>query len=262
MNQSPPPSAEYFDHWYANMAGRASRDDIQQRHLGLPARLLSTSLLTWDGIAEVLDSLQLQPGQRLLDLACGRGGYGLEMAARTGAKLIGIDFSRAAIAQATALARQSGAVAEFRVGDLADTGLPSASIDAVVCVDAIQFQPTAEAFEEIRRVLAPGGRLALTTWEALDRNDERVPDRIRAVDVRSGLVDAGFVDVEVRERPQWRAAERSMWQAAAALDPGDDADLRSFHDEGVHVLGMFDLIRRILATARRDHSPSDIAEPG
>jgi SAM-dependent methyltransferase len=244
------PSAEDFDEWYSNMRDGAGRDDIHQRHLGLPPRLLSTSLLTWDGIAEVVEALRLEPGDRLLDLACGRGGYGLEIASRTGVRLIGVDFAQAAIDQARALARQFGSVdAEFRVGDLAGTTLPAGSVDAVVCVDAIQFQATAESFAEMHRVLRPGGRVALTTWEALDHADERVPARIRTVDAEAGLAGAGFTDVVVRERPLWRAAERAMWEEAVALDPGEDRDLRSLHDEGVRVLAVFDLIRRILATA-------------
>ena len=40
-----------------------------------------------------------------------------------------------------------------------------------------------------------------------------------------------------------------MWQEAAALDPGDDPALRSFHDEGVRSLEIFGLVRRVLATA-------------
>ena len=40
-----------------------------------------------------------------------------------------------------------------------------------------------------------------------------------------------------------------MWEEAAALDPGDDPALQSFHDEGVHSLTTFSLIRRVLATA-------------
>lgn len=243
-------SAAQFDEWYSNMRGGAARDDIHQRHLGLPPRLLSTSLLTWDGIAEVVEALRLEPGDRLLDLACGRGGYGLEIAARTGARLIGVDFARAAIDQARTLAQQFDSVdAEFQLGDLADTSLPAGSVDAVVCVDAIQFQATAESFEEMHRVLRPGGRVALTTWEAVDHADERVPARIRAVDTEAGLAGAGFTDVVVRERPRWRVAERAMWEEAAALDPGEDPNLRSLHDEGVRVLPAFDLTRRVLATA-------------
>ncbi|WP_406633831.1 class I SAM-dependent methyltransferase [Amycolatopsis sp. WGS_07] len=243
-------SAAGFDEWYSNMRGSEAHDDLHQRHLGLPPRLLSSSLLTWDGLAEVVEALRLAPGDRLLDLACGRGGYGLEIASRTGARLIGVDFAPEAIDQARTLAQQFASVdAEFRLGDLADTALPAGSVDAVVCVDAIQFQATAESFEEIRRVLRPGGRVALTTWEALDSADERVLARIRAVDAETGLTAAGFANVVVQDRPQWRAAERAMWEEAAALDPGDDPALRSMHDEGVKVLRTFDLTRRILATA-------------
>ena len=53
----------------------------------------------------------------------------------------------------------------------------------------------------------------------------------------------------MRERPGWRTAERSMWEEGTALDPGDDPALRSFHDEGVRSLAMFDRIRRVMAIA-------------
>jgi SAM-dependent methyltransferase len=100
--------------------------------------------------------------------------------------------------------------------------VPSASFDGVVCVDAIQFSAQPESFGEMRRVLAPRGLVVLTTWEALDRDDERVPERIRAVDTEGGLAAAGFRDVDIRERPQWRVAERAMWEEAAAPDSADD----------------------------------------
>ena len=61
--------AAYFDGWYADMAGSPEKDEIVQRHLGLPPHLLSTSLLGWDGIAEVAQALRLSPGDTLLDLA-------------------------------------------------------------------------------------------------------------------------------------------------------------------------------------------------
>lgn len=248
-----PPSAEHFDQWYSDMAGRSSGDGVKPRLLGLPDRVVSSSLLSWDGLAEVVEALRLQPGDRLLDLACGRGGYGMEIAARTGAKLTGVDFSGEAITQAVALAHRLGIDgAEFRVGDLADTGLPDASVDAVVCVDSIQFKPEGATFQEMHRVLVPGGRLVLTTWEAIDRSDERVVERIRAVDVRSALEQAGFVDIEVRDRPEWLAIERALWEEAVSLDPGDDPALQSFHDEGVRVLPGLDLTRRVLASARVD----------
>jgi hypothetical protein len=74
------------------------KDEIQQRHLGLPPHLLSSSLLGWEPIAEVAAALRLSGGGTLVDLACGRGGYGLEIAGRTGARLVGVDFSAEAAA--------------------------------------------------------------------------------------------------------------------------------------------------------------------
>ena len=49
MESSPSALAQYFDTWYAGMPGCPVKDEIQQRHLGLPPGLLSTSLLTWEG---------------------------------------------------------------------------------------------------------------------------------------------------------------------------------------------------------------------
>src|SRR5215467_9852829 len=209
--------AQYFDHWYADMTGSPVKDEIQQRHLGLLPDLLSTSLLGWDGIAEAAAGLRLSPGGTLVDLACGRGGYGLEIAARTGARLTGVDFSAEAVRQAREQARRLGAAADFRVGDLAATGLEAGSADAVLCVDAIQFAPQQDAaYQEIARILAPAGRVVLTCWEPVDRDDPRVLPRLRAVDLRAGLDAAGFRDVQVAERPGWRAREKAMWQEAVA----------------------------------------------
>jgi SAM-dependent methyltransferase len=247
---APALGAAYFDGWYADMTSSRAVDEIHQRHLGLPPRLLSTSLLGWDGIAEVVTALRLPPAGLLVDLACGRGGYGLEIAARTGAGLVGVDFSAEALREARELAAQLGRPAVFRVGDLAATGLDTGSADGVLCVDAIQFAaPPEDAYRELRRILAPGGRVVLTAWEAVDRNDSRVPVRLRSTDLGAGLTAAGFEDVEVRDRPAWRASERAMWEEAAALDPGGDPALQSLHDEGVRVLPAFHLTRRVMATA-------------
>ena len=246
----PPLSAAYFDGWYAQMARFPAKDEIQQRHLGLPAHVPSTSSLTGAGIGEVSAALRLAPGGTLLDLACGRGGYGLEIAARTGARLIGVDFSAEAVRQASSLARQLGRQADFRVGDLTATGLGAGSVDAVLCVDSIQFAtPPAAAYAEISRVLVPGGRVVLTGWEPVDRGDPRLVSRLQDVDTRAGLHSAGFDEVEVHERPDWRQTERHMWEEAATVDPGDDPALQSLHNEAVRVLDTFPLVCRVLATA-------------
>ncbi len=243
-------AAQYFDTWYADLAGTTVVDEFHWRHLGLPPELLSTSLLSWTGLAEVVAALRLRFGDTLVDLACGRGGYGLEIARRTDARLIGVDFSAEAIRQATAHADDLGRTADFRVGELAATGLEPATIDAVVCVDAIQFaESPAEAYAELARILVPGGRAVLTGWEATGEPPADFPDRLAEVDLRAGLEQAGFTDITVVDRPEWQRIERALWEEAAALDPGDDPALTSFHDEGVRVLQTWDHTRRVLAIA-------------
>jgi SAM-dependent methyltransferase len=90
----------------------------------------------------------------------------------------------------------------------------------VLCVDAIHFAPRPDAaYCEIRRILTSGGRAVLTDWEPLERDDQRLPGRLRRVDLGAGLTAAGFEAVEVRDRPGCRASERAMWQGSRGARP-------------------------------------------
>jgi ubiquinone/menaquinone biosynthesis C-methylase UbiE len=244
--------AAYFDQWYEDMATSPARDAIVARTLGLPPELQSNSMLTWQGIAEVTEALRMPPDGLLLDVACGRGGYGIEVARRAGARLLGVDFSVVALGQARVSSDRllPAGRSEFRVGTLIATGLPAAVADGLMCVDAVQFaDPPVAALLEFRRVLASGARLVLSCWEAADPSDERVSPRIRAVNLRRDLPSAGFVEVEVHEKPEWREIERRMWQEALAAPAGSDVAVRSLHTEGRRSLDTFDSLRRVFATA-------------
>jgi SAM-dependent methyltransferase len=244
--------AAYFDQWYADMASSPARDAIVTRSLGLPPELQSTSLLTWQGIGEVTEALRMRPGGLLVDIACGRGGYGIEVARRTGARLLGVDFSKVALADARLSAARllPAGQAEFRAGTLAATGLAAGVADGLMCVDAVQFaDPPLAALREFRRLLAPGARLALSCWEAADPADERVSPRIRSVSLRRDLPAAGFADVQVHDKPDWREVERTMWQEALAAPADSDAAVRSLQDEGRRSLETFGSLRRVFATA-------------
>jgi SAM-dependent methyltransferase len=162
-----------------------------------------------------------------------------------------VDFSAQALTEAREQAMRMGVSnASFRIGALTATGLPGASVEAVLCTDAIQFpDEPASAYDEIRRVLKPGGRVVLTCWEPLDRTDERLSLRVRRANLGAGLHQAGFTDVEVRDRPSWLAREHALWEEAVTLDPGEDPALQSLHAEGVKSLQWTTLLRRVLAVA-------------
>jgi len=246
-----------FDKWHADVADSPAWARIFQQALGLPPEVISNSLLTGTGLAEVAAALRLAPGQILVDLACGRGGYGREVARLTGARLVGLDFSAVAVA----IAARGGPDSQVRfwVADFNAPGLRDNSAHAVMCIDAIQFgNPPVAALRQCRRILASGGRLAVTTWEPSGQVPETLPELFCQMNLGGDLLDAGFEQIEVTEKPAWYAAERTLYETALQTDDNGDPALVALRKEATQVLAAFDSMRRVLATATaplRRHYP-------
>lgn len=152
-------------------------------------------------------------GQCLVDVGCGRGGPGLWVAAATDARLIGIDIAESALTDARRRAAQLGLAerAKFRQGSFEDTGLRDGSADAVMSVDALLFSPDkASALTELARIIAPGGRLVLTSWDYVGQPAGRPP---QVADHRPLLDDAGFDTVVYEETDAWRERQQRTGQA-------------------------------------------------
>lgn len=124
--------------------------------------------------AAMLESVDPRPGDRVLELACGPGSVGL-----AAAPLVGPDgevVMSDGVAEMTAIAAQRAAAlglvnVSTKVLDLARIDEPDAAYDVVVCRDGLMFAPDlAQAVAETRRVLRPGGRVALAVWGPRERN--------------------------------------------------------------------------------------------
>ena len=63
------------------------------------------------------------------------------------------------------------------------------------------------------------------------------------------LLEAGFEQIEVTDKPDWYAAERALWEAALQVDASGDPALVSLQEEATQALAAFDVKRRVLATA-------------
>jgi SAM-dependent methyltransferase len=138
------------------------------------------------------------PGERVLELAAGPGDTGF-MAARMiepGGTLICTDAVSGMLDVARERAEEQGiANVEFKRLQLEWIDLPTASVDVVLCRWAVMliFDPAA-ALRECRRVLKPGGRLALAVWDPAEANPW-------AVIIQRTLVELGHVEPAPKEGP-------------------------------------------------------------
>ena len=154
----------------------------------------------------------------MIDVACGTGGPGLWVARESAARLVGIDASKVAVAQARARAKQieMSQRATFMVGRFDRQPLRSASADAVVSIDALQYAPNKmDAFAEIARVLRPNGRLLFTAFEVHAKRAAGLPvlglDPVD--DFRPVVEQNGFTIVGYDETAGWQNRVTSTYQA-------------------------------------------------
>jgi ubiquinone/menaquinone biosynthesis C-methylase UbiE len=114
----------------------------------------------------VVAALAIEPGTRVLDVACGTGGVALR-AARAGADVVGIDISADQLAKARRAADEEGLAIRFEEGDAQELPYADAEFGAVASVFGAIFAPDHERVAaELARVCRRGGRLALTAWPA------------------------------------------------------------------------------------------------
>lgn len=114
----------------------------------------------------LLAAADLQPGERVLDVACGTG-----IAARLAAPLVGATGSVTGLDVAPEMIDVARAIAptiEWHVGDAAALPFPDDAYDVVLCQMGLMFMEDRDgAVREMRRVLAPGGRVVVITPGAI-----------------------------------------------------------------------------------------------
>jgi ubiquinone/menaquinone biosynthesis C-methylase UbiE len=176
------------------------------------------SFITVDELRQARTELQLSTGQTIVDLACGTGGPGLWIVRETGASLIGIDVSEAAVAEARERALRLGLddKADYRRSAFDATGLAPASVDGAFSVDALVYASDITAtMREIARILRPGARFVGTTFEIDSTVAEGLglPVQLALQDYRPALEAAGLRIVTYEETPGWAERLRATYQA-------------------------------------------------
>jgi len=113
---------------------------------------------------EFVARLALQPGDRLLDVACGSGNVALP-AARAGVSVTGVDIATNLLEQARARAATENLSIQFDEGDAEKLPYDDAAFDVVATMFGAMFAPRPELVAaELVRVCRPGGRIAMANW--------------------------------------------------------------------------------------------------
>jgi SAM-dependent methyltransferase len=188
-----------------------------------------------------------RPGGALLDVGCGSGRYLDLMRSLGWSRVVGVDISERAVANARSLG------VEAYAGDLAEIGFPESSFDAVSLSHTLEhvYDP-AKLLAEVRRVTAPGGRVAIVVpnarslsaqilgtywlgWEAPRHLTNFSPPAIEAVLARAGLT------IERMRTPWLGTYQVALFSLSRAL--GDPHNAYSDPDH------RFGLGRRLLAAS-------------
>jgi ubiquinone/menaquinone biosynthesis C-methylase UbiE len=200
-------------------------------------------------------------GERVLDVACGTGIVARLAAQTVGERgsVVGVDLNDGMLDVARAQKDAGRAAIDWRQGDAEALPVADEAFDVVVCQQGLQFFPRrGAALAEMRRVLAPGGRLALSVmrpivhnagWgalaDALGRHaGPEAAAMMRApfpdwdaAELRELVISAGLHDVRVRivvasarypspeELVRWEAAASPLAEPLSALSPETRAAL-------------------------------------
>jgi len=157
----------------------------------IAARYAEGAHLRADLATALLDAAKLAPGQRVLDLASGPGLLAREAASRVAPDgwVLASDIAEGMLAEGAQRAADEtcSATLSFAAADAEHLCLPEASFDRVLAGLALFMFPHPQlALAEMRRVLRPGGRLALSVWGPRDV----VPLIARAQDCIARLLPA------------------------------------------------------------------------
>lgn len=174
-------------------------------------------------VMRLLDAAKPQPGERVLDVACGTGVVARAVRPLVGpsSSVCGIDLSPDMLDVARKTASREGIPIEWKQGRAEELPFESETFDLALCQFALMFFADSQtSLTEMRRVLASSGRIALSVFQSIELHpfyqalDEAIARRLGTSGVRdifslgdtdllmSMMVEAEYVDVTIDSQSQ------------------------------------------------------------
>lgn len=189
--------------------------------------------------------VDVQEGERVLDVACGTGNAAIP-AAGAGGIVTGVDITPELLSDAKANADKYGVEATWVEGDAQDLPFDDGSFDVVVSTFGCMFAPDhAKAASEIARVLKPGGRFGVVAW----RPEGNIGKFFMTVSKYAPPPPEGF-----QPPPLWGVRDH----VTEIFAPTEVGDLR-FEDDAAH--WRFDSIRETVEEYSEKFGPIVLLRP-
>ncbi len=168
-------------------------------------------------VRRIIDTLDLPPGSKGIDIGCGIGSHTLRLAEAVGrsGNVVGIDLSEHFINRAKKVAGQSGLSppAAFRKGDMNAIPFEDNSFDWAWSMDCVGYAPgdKMDPIEEISRVVKPGGRVFILAWSS----QQLLPGHPR-LEARLNATSAGIAPFVHGQPPEYHFLKALGWFKKAA----------------------------------------------
>jgi ubiquinone/menaquinone biosynthesis C-methylase UbiE len=144
-----------------------TNDDLKTRHRAMWA-LGDYPAVATEVIADLgpvlVDACDIQPGEKVVDVAAGSGNAAIP-AARRGAEVIATDLTPELLEIGRRAAEAQGVTLEWKVGDAEQMPCSDGQHDVAISCVGVMFAPHHQAAaDELVRVVRPGGRIGLVSW--------------------------------------------------------------------------------------------------
>lgn len=248
----------------SDVPARADADEAARGQVAAPAaevyERFFVPALFGQHAAPLVAAAGVRAGQRVLDVGCGTGvvARAAAEAAGSGGEVAGLDSNEGMLA----VARRHGADVAWHHGRAEDLPFADGSFDRVLSQFVLMFlEDPAIALGEARRVLRPGGRLAVSTWAGLDETPgyaamvglvDRIVGPQAADALRAPFTIGTAVELEAIVGPSFGEVEVARVEGTARFASIDDwvhTDVR-----GWTLADMVDdaTFERLRAAARRE----------
>jgi len=168
--------------------------------------------------------LRLKPGMKVADVGCGVGGPLVNIGQATGASIVGLNLNAHQIARGEQLVRKAGldGTCSFLLANFMDVPLEDGHFDAIYSFEAICHAPdTSLLFQELYRLLKPGGEIAAIDWCLTERFDETNPTHC---DIRDRIEFSNATPDLLRTQRQLDVMKAAGFEILSATDQAAESD--------------------------------------